>query len=487
MKNQVQLITYPDSLGGNLDVLSNILRNDFPDTFGGLHILPPFPSTGDRGFAPTTYREIETRFGSWEDIKQLCRTYEVMLDFMVNHISKHSLYFQDLQRYGRSSKYADLFLTLDKVWPGGKIIEADVEKIFLRRPVHPFLDVSIETDGSVERIWATFGGPHDSDQIDIDVRSGIGQRFIQDTLNFLAGRGVRSIRLDAVAFVIKRSGTSCFFVEPEICEFLTWVHEHARQLGIELLLEIHIQQEIQSRLEQYGYRIYNFVLPLLVLHTLMNGSSAALKAHLKNSPRRQVTTLDSHDGIPVQPDIQGVLDVDSARRVVRICEERGANISRIYSSEHQGEAGFDAHQINCTYYSALNRDDDAYILSRALQFFTPGIPQVYYVGLLAGENTPEEIEKQADRRAINRYNYSRIEVKKALGNPVVQRLLKLIRFRNEEPCFNGTFEIHECSDEEVLLTWTLERRKVTLNANTVSRMCKITILDAYGKVVEYYP
>ena len=56
VKNKVQLITYPDSLGGDLKTLDNVLTKYFPNTFkGGIHILPPFPSSGDRGFAPLTY------------------------------------------------------------------------------------------------------------------------------------------------------------------------------------------------------------------------------------------------------------------------------------------------------------------------------------------------------------------------------------------------------------------------------------------------
>lgn len=42
--NQVQLITYPDSLGGNLQTLNHVLDEHFSDIFkGGIHILPPFP------------------------------------------------------------------------------------------------------------------------------------------------------------------------------------------------------------------------------------------------------------------------------------------------------------------------------------------------------------------------------------------------------------------------------------------------------------
>ena len=91
VKNQVQLITYPDSLVGDLKTLNQVLTTYFPNTFkGGIHILPPFPSSGDRGFAPLTYFEIEPKFGTWEDIRKIGEKHDVLLDLMVNHISKKS-------------------------------------------------------------------------------------------------------------------------------------------------------------------------------------------------------------------------------------------------------------------------------------------------------------------------------------------------------------------------------------------------------------
>ena len=87
VKNKVQLITYPDSLGGNLKALNEVLRKYFADIFeGGIHILPPFPSSGDRGFAPLTYLEIEPSFGSWDDIRAIGEKFDILLDLMVNHI-----------------------------------------------------------------------------------------------------------------------------------------------------------------------------------------------------------------------------------------------------------------------------------------------------------------------------------------------------------------------------------------------------------------
>lgn len=487
MRNQVQLITYPDSMGGTLKALDALLEKHFAGALGGVHILPPFPSTGDRGFAPQTYFEIEPRFGDWADIRSLGSRLEVVLDVMVNHVSRQSEYFRDFQKRGRQSPYADMFITLDKIWPGGEAVAEEVAKIFLRRPLTPFIDVTIEETGAVERVWATFGTRDWSEQIDIDVNAPMTQDFLRGILKHMRAQGVSALRLDAIAFVTKKRDTSCFFIEPEIYQFLDWIKAEAETVGIELLPELHAAFPVQMKLAQHGEWVYNFVLPLMTLHALMKGTSRYLKDHLRECPYKQVTMLDCHDGIPVQPDLNGILEIDEAQDVVRTCLERGANLNVIHSVEHRLRPDFEAHQINITYYSALGANDDAMIAARAMQFFAPGVPQVYYVGLLAGENAPEEIERQEDRRAINRYNYSMAEVEAALGKPVVQRLLALMRFRNEHPAFDGTFEVLESEDTRLCLAWQNGAARAELEVDLTAPSSLIRWTDGDGAFREYRP
>jgi sucrose phosphorylase len=87
----------------------------------------------------------------------------------------------------------------------------------------------------------------------------------------------------------------------------------------------------------------------------------------------------------------------------------GANVKKIFSSEAYNN--LDIYQINSTYYSALGDNDDAYLLARAFQVFAPGIPQVYYVGLLAGQNDLDLLESSKEGRNINRHYYEVDEVK----------------------------------------------------------------------------
>jgi sucrose phosphorylase len=292
---------------------------------------------------------------------------------------------------------------------------------------------------------------------------------------------VKIVRLDAVAFVVKKPGTSCFFVEPEIYEFLDWIEGEAGLAGIELLSEVHAHYSIQDKLVEHGHRVYNFVLPLLILHAVQEGTSLKLQEYLKTCPRRQFTMLDCHDGIPVQPDLDDVLTIDEAQKVVRTCLERGANLSRILSASHKRREDFDAHQINITYYSALAAQDDPYFAARAIQLFSPGVPQVYYVGLLAGENDQGEVERTGERRAINRRNYTVEEVEAALQKPVVKRLLELIRFRNTYGAFDGDFEVLNTPADRLNLAWQKGEKRCVLDVDLATCRAQITYRDASGQ------
>ena len=485
VKNKVQLITYPDSLGGDLKTLHKVLETHFTDIFkGGIHILPPFPSSGDRGFAPLTYLEIEPSFGTWEDIQKLGEKYDILLDLMVNHISAHSLYFQDFLKHGRKSQYADLFLTIDKIWANGKIPEDDFEKIFLRR-TEPYSDFIIEQSGDKERVWTTFGKVTPSEQIDLDVNSAATRQLFTDFLTNFSKNNVKIVRLDAVGYITKKPGSTFFFVEPEIYDFLDWITDLAHSLNIELLPEVHAHYSTQAKLAKKGHWIYDFILPYRILESILTKNSTRLTAYLKERPRKQFTMLDCHDGVPIKPDLDDLYDGTTARKIVDTCLERGSNLSLIKAPKYRDPNGFDVHQIRGTYYSMLGADDDAYLAARAIQFFTPGVPQVYYVGLLAGENDLGILEKGGEGRDINRHNYSLNEIKQEVTREVVQRLVKLIRFRNEYPAFDGNFQVLESTENEINLSWQKDEKNCTLKINLEDMKAVIYYRDIKGNNILY--
>lgn len=80
-----------------------------------------------------------------------------------------------------------------------------------------------------------------------------------------------------------------------------------------------------------------------------------------------------------------VVSVDELSDVVEHRLGCSPNFKYFYDPKTKAYSGR-PHQYNCTYYSALGGNARHYLLARAIQFFTPGIPMVYYVGLFAGLN-----------------------------------------------------------------------------------------------------
>ncbi len=443
MRNGVQLITYPDSLGKNLGELSSALERFFPDMFTGVHLLPFYPSSADRGFAPLTYGEVDPAFGEWNDVESIARRYDLVADFMVNHLSRRSPEFLDYQEHGEESPWADLFLQISKFHPSGTLPPQELQNIYTRKPRAPITMIK-HPDGSSEALWCTFS----EEQVDIDINSPIGKSYLEKSLRSLCERGISMLRLDAFAYVTKKPGTNCFFVEPEVWEVLDRIQSIVGEYGVVLLPEIHEHYSIQLKLAGRGYHVYDFALPMLLLHTVFSRNSRRIKEWLHMCPRNQISTLDTHDGIGVV-DVADILSREEVDETVNSLYAHGSNVNRRYSSAEYNN--LDIYQINCTYYSATGEDDDAYILSRAIQFFAPGIPQVYYVGALSGRNDTALIEKTKQGRDINRHPYTLEEIEKELERPVNRRLFRLTRFRSSFGAFDDGFEILESDDRRLVI------------------------------------
>ena len=458
IKNEAMLITYSDSLGKNMKDLKFVLESYFKEAIGGVHLLPFFPSTGDRGFAPSDYTTVDPTLGSWEDVDALGEQYYLMFDFMINHISRESKFFQDFKKNHENSPYKDMFIRVHEFFPPGRPTQEDIDLIYKRKDKAPFQIVHFE-DGTTEEVWNTFG----EEQIDLDVKKEIVKEFIRETIKDMASHGCSLIRLDAFAYAVKKLDTNDFFVEPEIWDLLDEVRAEAAKYQVELLPEIHEHYSIQMKIANHDYFVYDFALPMVVLYSLYSGKSNRLANWLKMSPMKQFTTLDTHDGIGVV-DARDLLTDEELDYTSEQLYKVGANVKRVYSSEKYNN--LDIYQINSTYYSALGNDDASYLLSRVLQCFAPGIPQIYYVGLLAGENDIDLLEATKEGRNINRHYYTLEEIEKEVERPVVKQLLSLLRYRNTSKAFDLEGEIQITTPDES----TIEIVRTSADKETKARL-----------------
>ena len=179
MKNNVQLITYADRLGGgDIRTLHRLLKGPLAGLFGGVHILPfYYPSHGvDAGFDPIDHTKIDPCLGSWADIKELGQDVDLMADLIVNHVSSSSPQFLDYSEKGDASIYKDLFLTMDSVFPNGAT-EADLLTIYRPRPGLPFSYATLKNNQK-RLLWTTFS----KQQIDINATHPQGKAYLQSVM-----------------------------------------------------------------------------------------------------------------------------------------------------------------------------------------------------------------------------------------------------------------------------------------------------------------
>ena len=331
MRNKIQLITYANSLGKDLKELDLILEKYFKREIKGVHILPFYPSSADRGFSPLTHLEVDKSFGDWDDIKKISHKRELVADLVVNHISSESKEFQDFLKNGQRSKFKNFFITTEKFSSRLDLMKIDkkirklltffkgpvnfarridlvfhlqgVNKFVLQKIYRPRLGSPFELfefkGGQKKAVWCTFS----RNQVDFDINSAGVRRKIKKWIESLAKNGVKLLRLDAVGYSAKRRGTTSFMI-PQTYNFIKWLGKISHKNGMETLPEIHNHYSMQVKLAKTNGvdYVYDFCLPLLVLHSIFKRDSVHLKSWIEIRPENQITTLDTHDGI-------GVIDV----------------------------------------------------------------------------------------------------------------------------------------------------------------------------------
>ena len=445
IENKCMLITYADSMGGDLKALEHVLDTYFKAEIAGVHILPFFPSSGDRGFAVINYDIVDPAFGTWEDIDRLAEKYTLAADFMLNHISIRAEEFQDYMEKGDASAYRDMFIHWDEFWPEGRPNEEDLRVMYSRKPGGPCRTFTLN-DGSEVKLWCTFY----EEQVDIDPYSEATQEYYRRNLGRLASH-VPMIRFDAFAYTSKVPGTSCFFIEPQIWDILDISMEPLKETGTAMLAEIHEEYQIQKKLEAKGHYVYDFALPLLLLHAIEFKRTDRLYHWLTICPHHQITTLDTHDGIGVV-DAAGLMTEEEMDEISQLVLARYREDFSKQPEELQTLDPLTAQIINVdgkqkiyqlpgTFFSDMNEDEDAYLLARAVQLFTPGIPQIYYVGLLAGTNDFTGLIHGEGGRDVNRHNFTEEEIAERVKTPLLQHLMALMRLRNTSAAFDGSFSV----------------------------------------------
>lgn len=440
-ETDVVLITYGDSIKKQNEVplktLQNFLEQKLQEQISVVHILPFFPFSSDDGFSVIDFRKVNPELGSWTDIEQLSKHFDLMADFVVNHVSAQSEWFQQFLQQKGKGKY--FFITESP----------DTDLSGVTRPRNTPLLTPFKTVNEIKYVWTTFS----ADQVDLNFLNPEVLLEMFDVLLGYISKGARIIRLDAIAFLWKKTGTTCLHLQEthEVVKLMRDVAEHINP-SIVILTETNVPNE--ENLSYFGsgdeaHMVYQFSLPPLLLHALHTGISKYLNAWAKELPDLEsgctfFNFTASHDGIGVRP-LEGLLPEREKAELVENMQKFGGLVS--YKSNPDGTQS--PYELNITYFDALKgtatgADDfqvERFLASQIIMMSLRGVPAFYIHSLTATPNYLEGVAQTNHSRTINRRKWNLDELEELLNNKTPQKrvfiaLQKLIAIRKEQNAFH---------------------------------------------------
>jgi glycosidase len=442
-EKDVLLIAYADQVTEPgqipLRTLGRLCRQHIGGMVTGIHLLPFYPWSSDDGFSVKDFTAVEAAYGTWEDIADLGRDFDLMFDAVFNHVSAQGKWFQSY--LADAPRYRDFFISVEGT--------PDLSKVVRPRALPLLTEFSAST--GLRKVWTTFS----SDQVDLNFKNPEVLLAILDTLLFYVSRGARYIRLDAIAFLWKEIGTSCLHL-PQTHQIIQLLRAVLEKVAPRVLLITETNVPHAENISYFGdgtneaHLVYNFALPPLVLHSVSASSAEKLTrwAQSLELPSTGVTFfnfLASHDGIGLNP-ARGILSDEEMDGLVKRTLTHGGLIS--YKTLSDGSEV--PYELNISYLDALSNPLDEVpqetlvgkcLLAHAVLLSLQGVPGIYFHSMFGSRGKPEAVLASGIPRRINREKLSfiQLEMELAQGDSIRAKILaafrELLGVRREHPAF----------------------------------------------------
>jgi len=443
-ERDVILITYGDQVREPgrppLQTLTEVLETHVRGAITGVHILPFFPYSSDDGFSITDHTRVNPDLGDWADVERLGRNFRLMFDGVINHISVQSDWFQEFLK--GNPEFADYFIVVEE--------GADLSQVVRPRAL-PLLTRARTAQGE-RLVWTTFS----ADQVDLNYANPDVLLKIVEILLLYVEKGAEIIRLDAIAYLWKKIGTSCIHLE-ETHRVVKLFRAVLDAVAPHVILVTETNVPHQENVSYFGdgydeaQMVYQFSLPPLVLHTLHTGDGSRLAewAAGLSTPSESTTFfnfLASHDGIGVRP-VEGILSHSEIQGLVEHTLAHGGYVS--HKANPDGTQS--VYELNISYFDALSDPNGAeppglqvrrFLVSQAIMLSLAGVPGIYVHSLFGSRSYRAGVEQTGRYRSINREKFRRDELERALADPTSLRhrvfypYLHLIRTRTAHRAFH---------------------------------------------------
>ncbi|MCC5803878.1 sugar phosphorylase [Rossellomorea vietnamensis] len=441
-EENVYLITYGDSIyeegKPTLASLHTFLNEKVKGSVTDVHLLPMFPYTSDDGFSVVDYRQVDEKLGDWSNIEELSGDYRLMFDFVANHISKSSEWFQGY--LNGEERYQEYFVPKDPSFDTSAVVRPRTSPLY-----HEYEGLGVKT------AWTTFS----EDQVDLNFRHFPVLEETTDILLEYASKGGTSIRLDAIGFIWKESGTTSIHLPQahEIIKLWREVMDFFKP-NTQIITETNVPH--QENISYFGdgtdeaNMVYQFSLPPLVLFSLTTHNGKKLTEWAKTIDAVSDTAtyfnfLASHDGIGMRP-TEGILTEDEKQLLVNKVKENGGRVS--YKANSDGSQS--VYELNINYSAALvNQGEDTteelevkkMLAAHSILLSFVGVPAIYYHSLLGSHNDEAGVEASGINRRINREKLELGSILEELETDsrrkgIFEGLQEMISIRQKESAFS---------------------------------------------------
>lgn len=440
-EQEVILITYGDSIYTDhekpLKTLKRFAQDHLKGFISAIHLLPIYPYTSDDGFSVVDYLKIDEKLGDWKDIDAISQDFDLMLDAVINHISKESQWFKDYQK--GIEPYTQFFTEKEDGFDVSEVIRPRALPLF-----HTY-----ETVNGPKELWTTFS----EDQIDLNYASVDLIVEIAKVLLSYGDHGAKYIRLDAIGFAYKASGTTCMHLKQTHNLIKLYRQMFDVCFGdVKLITETNVPHNDNISYFGNGYdeahMVYQFPLPPLTLYSFIKEDVTKMMHWLASiQPPSDQTTffnfLASHDGIGMRP-TEGVLSEEEKQLMVNQTLNNGGRIGYKYNPDGTKSA----YELNINYMDALKAEGmtedehiDKFIASQSILLALQGVPGIYIHSLLGSSNDEEGVEASGINRRINREKLQVTELEKQLNtlsrrSQVLNRFKRLLEVRKQQAAFS---------------------------------------------------
>ncbi len=439
----IVLITYGDQIRDaetpTLQTLRKfLLKHAIQEVISAVHLLPIFPFSSDDGFSVIDYRQIDEPLGDWSDVELLGESFDLAIDFVLNHCSQKHSWFQ---RYVRGeTPYENFFIEVDPA--------VDLSAV-IRPRTSPLL-TPVKTSRGMRHVWTTFS----ADQIDLNFATPELLIEMLDILLLYVEHRARIVRLDAIGFLWKQIGTSCMHL-PQTHAVVKLMRHLLDAIAPQTILLTETNVPHKENVSYFGQgdearAVYQFSLAPLLLDAYLQQDARSLADWLSQLeyPERGMTFFNftaSHDGVGVRP-LEGLVSQQRFDALVQSVSQRGGLVS--WRETPDGKKS--PYELNITYFSALDSPEGLapelhvrkFLSSQAFMLSLRGIPGIYFHSLIGTPNDTDGVKQTGANRSINRRKFDLEELNELLSRSdskqriVFEGYCRLLRIRCEQKAFH---------------------------------------------------